>query len=437
MQLENVSVTREKGSIIEMDFEIPSAEIEAIYKKQLKKAVSEVQIPGFRKGKAPEHLVEREYGLNVLAFTEERIIDLLLPQVFEKAGVTEADLVARPRLRRRSEFAREKPFQLHISLPVYPAITPKDYLGVKIRKKKIEATAEMIDEELKHIAEQQARFTPVDRAAADGDLVVVDTVATDEKDEPLAELSVGGYSILLGRSALPKEFEEAVRGLKPGEEKTFSYTVPADHANEALRSKTAKVVVKLTAVKEKKLPPIDDELAKDLDFESLDKLKEAVKGSIERHLANERERQVRGDLMEAICKANPVEDLPQVLVEESEASRWRRIQAQFGVEGVDHEEFAAKLGDKRAEVEKSIQEQARILAHEKLLLRLIARAEKITITDDQWMNYVVQMARAQDKSPEAVLKKVMENDLAGDIKNDCLEMKTLHFLLEKAEIEEC
>lgn len=436
MQLDNLVLSRREGSMIEVSFDIPTGEVKSYYDKALKDVSGMVRMPGFRKGKAPKAVVEREYSGRITAMAEDMVLRNVLEPAMEKAGVGRDELIDRPSFRRKSEFQKDEPFKLEATFTVAPSMEIKDYTGIAVERPSTEVTDEDINTELEALADRSAVFGSVDRGAEESDQVVITASGRDESGEDVPAVKMEDHALFIGPDNLLPEFKENIEGMKSGDKKTFEVNFPENYHSAELQGKKVEFTVEVVAVKEKKKPEIDDEFAKDLGFDDLSSLKEQIIAHRKDQLVRQAATKVELAIMEKLRKTHPVEDLPKPLVDEQIAMRKHRFQHAVESMGMSREDYFKVSEKSEEEYEEEILKESMREVQEKLILRTIAKQEDIEVSDQEVASIVVSMAEQAKKSPEAFMKKMInENRIAG-IKNDFLERKTLDFLVDKADIKE-
>ena len=275
MNVKSVVENKEKFEV-ELTIEVGQEEFEAGLDKAYRKNRGSISVPGFRKGKAPRKVIEGMYGAGV--FYEDAIEEIYpqaCMQAIEEKGL---DSVAPPRVE-ITDLGKEG-FTFKAIVTVRPVITLKQYKGLEADKVLPTVTDAAVDNELKQYVDRATQLEPVDRAAEMGDSMVMDYEGVKD-GVPFEGGSAKGYELALGSHTFIPGFEEQVVGMKAGEEKTIDLTFPEDYHAKDLAGQPVQFKVKCVEVKEKKVPAIDDEFAKDVsEFETLAEFKEDLKQKI-------------------------------------------------------------------------------------------------------------------------------------------------------------
>lgn len=406
--VEDISSTK-KRLIIEIPADIIEQEIVRGYNE----AQQQARIPGFRPGKIPMTIIEKKYGKGI----ENDVLEKLVPQYYAEA-LKEAGLVpvARPEMDQEIVLVRQAPITMSMTVEVRPNIENLSYEGITVKDVPVEVTAEDIDAVLKNAAEEKANYEPVDEAIQAGDLLTVDYTVENE------ETSAKDALIKVGVGPYPQAFFDALVGRKKGDvfdvEVEFPATTPSSFAG-----KTPKFSITIKEIKRKNVLPIDDELAKDLGFESLQALKDKVVESLEAERRMEVERVQQMELVEKLVEAHAF-DVPEVLIKGDLERMYNEAKARGTFEGTQ-EEFDAANREKAIKGTKAT-----------ILIEVIGEKEKVDVSEDDLRSAIMGFAARFNVAPDQVVKYYQQRDgsLAG-LRNGIFEKKTLKLLLEKANKE--
>lgn len=403
---EDISSTKKRLTI-----EIPADAIEAEIQKGLLEARMKTKIPGFRPGKAPINIIEKKFGKSV----EAEAVEKLVPQTYMEA-VKEADIkpVSPPTIEEESEFSRNQPLSLTVSVDVRPVIEDLDYENISVKDIPVEVQDDEVEVVVRRLAEEKGTYEAVEDAVASGDLVTVDYTTEDgvEKKDTVIRVGSGPY---------PKEFFDALLGKKKDEEFSAEVSFPEDSPTE-FAGKTPKFAVKVKDIKRRNVPAVDDELAKDMGLENLQAVREMVKNDIITMKNVEADRKKQIEIIEKLLATYPFE-APEGMVN-AELERLIEDVKASGQQGTDDE--LAKEYRPRAE------KNARVT----ILLDIIGEKEGITVSEDEIKEEVINFSRRYHVSPEHVIKYYVAKDgsLEG-LRNAILDRKTMKALLAKAKIE--
>ncbi len=384
----------------------------------------EARLPGFRKGHVPRNLVRLHFADEV----RQEVARRLIPQVYHQA-VAEARLhpVEDPAFHEVT-LEEGSPLKFTAVVEIKPAINLGTYTGLVVRHAPSQVSDEDGEKALEHLREQHAEFRSVTRSADVGDLVIVDYVLTPEGMEPRREQ---GYAFLVGSQAVLPEIDEAAIGLVAGGERETRVRFPDDHRREELRGKSGVALVRVVEVKEKTVPPLDDEFAKALgQHATLDELRAAVRKELEAARERDNRRALEDVVVEALLAQHDF-GVPEAMVLRQVARMIEHAREGMRRQGVDPDHI-------RWDYEKLTEELrpgALRAVRRALLLEAIAEKEGLAPADGDVEAEVEKIARASQR-PAPAVRRLMEK--SGDL--DALrfslrEARTLDFLIQHARIE--
>jgi trigger factor len=404
--------------------EAPEDEVRAAWTAACGRVQRDARLPGFRRGKVPLNLVRSRFGDEV----RQAVAEALIPAVYRRA-VDEAQLrpVEDPEFR-ELELEEGRPLRFTAVVEIKPAIALGEYRGVSVQHSPRPVTNADVEGTLGALADQRATLVTVTRAARVGDFVVIDYELRPEGVEPRAEK---GYAFEVGGGRVLPEMDEAVIGLEAGAERRVQVRFPDGHPREELRGRAGELALRVVEVKEKEVPPVDDELARGLGtHDTLAELQEAVRA----RLVADRARQDRRALEEAIVDAALTRHdvvVPESLVVRELSHRIGHARESLRRQGVDpdavrwdYQKLAAEL---RPDAERSVRRA--------LLLEAIAAREEVTVSDADVDAEVARLAEESGRAPQAI-RSLLErgNELEG-LRLALREAKTLALLVEHAKVE--
>lgn len=398
------------------------AEMLAAAKKEtLQQLAKSMRLQGFRQGKAPLNLVEKNADPATL---QSEFLDIAMNRMYVQAlDDNKIRPVAQPKVNVK-KFVPFDALDLEIEVEVIGKVTLADYKNVRMEKPAIKVTAKEIDEVIENLRTREADKTDVDRAAKDGDEVTIDFTGVDTKTkEAVAGADGKGYPLVLGSSTFIPGFEPEVIGLKTGEEKTFDITFPKDYGVAALQGRAVTFTVKVQKVQEMKQPKVDDAFAAKVGpFKTVDELKADVKKQLIAEKENQSERDYVDSLVLKIT-ADSKAAIPAVLLEEqidrmeneerqNLVYRGQTWQEHLDAEGVTEAEHRAKLRD---DAEKRVKAG--------LVLSEIAEAEKLTVTPEE-VEIRMQIMKGQYPDPQMQIE-IDKPENRRDIMSRLLSEKTI------------
>jgi trigger factor len=420
--VEEISSIKKKVSI-EISEDQVNKEVESFYKDLGKKA----KIKGFRPGKVPRDILERYFKDYVKAEVIQRLIEETYPQ-----ALSEIDLhPVSPPVIDPGGFEDGKPFQYSAMIEVKPDIQLEEYTGLKIEGKKEEVKDEEVEERLKALQNLHANLKTISEARPiqTGDYVIVDYEAR-LGGKPLEGGKAIDFTVEVGSGQFIPAFEEKLIGLKPEEEKEIEVSFPEDYGYQKWAGKTISFHVKIKEIKEKILPPLDDEFAKDLgDYSSFEELKAKLKGEIEKEKELALERQLKDQVVDQLLEINPF-DVPESLVGEQAKAMVSDTKLRLTAQGVALKNLGVSEEKLQEDYKAMAQKQVRTF----LILEKIAGQEGIAVTDEEADDRLREMSERMHQKFDVVKRYYEKNGLLPEVKAGIIRDKTLNFLLEKANI---
>lgn len=422
VQVEEISPVRKKINVEIPEDQVQGA-IDAFYKDLGKKTT----IKGFRPGRAPRSILERYFK----DYAQEEVAQKLIQETYEKA-FSQISLrpISSPVLE-PGELRAGKSFQYSATVDVKPDIKLGDYIGLKLEAKREEVREEEVEERLKAIQNVHAslRSLPEPRPIQKGDYVILDYEASID-GKVLGEGKATDVSLEVGTGQFIPELEEKLVGLLPEEEKDVEIPFPPDYSYEKWAGKTVVFRVKIKEMKEKVLPPLDDEFAKDLGaYDSLEELREKLREEIAKAKEQKLRLDLQGQILEQLLRENSF-DVPAVLVEEQTKVLVSETKMRLAAQG-------AELADTGL-TEEGLWEEFRPRAEKEvrtyLILEKIAEMEGLTVSDEEVENRLREIAERFREKFERVKSYYEKNDLLPNVRGEILGRKTLDFLVQKAEI---
>jgi trigger factor len=416
--VETLSPTR-----VRLAIEVPFAELEPSLKKAYREIASQVNIPGFRKGKVPAQVIDARVGRG--AVLQEAVEDMIPQQIFAAVQEHSVKLLGRPSVD-NLEFADGQPLKFTAEVDVRPELALPELSSIKVEVDPLQVGESEINEQIDGLREKFVTLKTVERPAANGDFVQIDLVATVDG----AEVEGGTATNLshqVGSGTLLNGLDEAVVGLSAGESATFtSQLVGGEHAG-----KDADVEVTVRTVKEKELPQLDDEFAQlASEFDSLNEL--------------------RGDLEERITRVKKVEQLyaardkalaelvsraavpaPEGVVEEEVAQRKQAMVEQLEQMGANFEEYLKAEEKTEEQVDAELTEAAAEGVRIQLVLDTIAEQENIQVSDDEFGHEIVHRAQRAGMQPQQYYDQLVQAGAAAAVYGDVRRGKALALVMER------
>lgn len=421
-----MKVEEMKGCRRRVEVEVPAEAVDDAFRSSTRNWVRQVQITGFRKGKAPAHLVRQKYRGEIEHEVRNRLVRDHLVRALEEKKLTP---IQDPRL--ESVDLREgSPMVFRAVFDVLPEIHPGDYKGRTVRATRKPVTDEDVEESLKGLQKRAARLLPVEgRAVRPGD-ILFGTLAghrADGEGQPIPERAV---RLDLEDPDLFPEFQAALPGMEAGQDRTVQVAYPADHPDPELKGNTFEYRFVLREIKERELPPLDDDLAREVgSFETLGELRDHLRRQLEKGAEGSWQAEARREILDQILASHRF-DLPESLVEAELHSRVEEIMVRMNIAEWDRERAEKTWNElwthQRPAAERGVRAS--------LLLEAIAGAEGIEVGDRE-MNDRLREEAARQKSTVAKMKdELVRADRWNALKRAVLRELTLDFLVQNANI---
>ena len=412
-------------SQVALTIEVGAAEFQAAIEKAYQKMRKKINVPGFRPGKAPRKVIEGMYGAEV--FFEEAI-NIAFPDAYE-AAVKEQELqvVGYPAVEMVGECTKDG-FTFKATAPVYPEVTLGEYKGLSAPKDEVKVTAADVDERLKELSDRNTRLVSVEREAKEGDTVVIDFEGFLD-GKPFDGGKGENHSLELGSHSFVPGFEEQLVGTKAGDEKDLDITFPEDYHAD-LAGKAVVFKVKVHEVKEKQLPTVDDEFAKDVsEFDTLADFKKDLADK----LTERREHQAQHDFEAAVMEqvmSNMEVEIPDAMVEFEADNMVNDMAQRIQAQGIPFDQYLAMTGMNM----ELMREQAKMAAQERvrrdLALNAVVAAENIQISDEELEEEYKRLAEQYHME----MDKVKEAVAADDIRKELSMKKAEQLIYDSAKV---
>jgi len=420
--VEEISSIKKKISV-EIHVDQVTKEVESFYQQVGKQA----KIKGFRPGKIPRDILERYFKDHVKSEVIQKLIQESYP-----AALSEKDLhPVSPPVIDPGELESGKPFQYSATVEVKPEIKIDGYIGLNIEGKKESAKEEEVEERLKGLQNLHAQLKTVPelRPVQSGDHVIIDYEARMD-NKPLEEGKAVDFTVEVGGGRFIPALEEKLVGLNLEEEKEIEVPFPEDYGYKKWAGKTVSFLVKVKEIKEKVLPPLDDEFAKDLgDYASLEELKAKLKEEIQKEKELMLDRQLKDQMIEQLIQANSFE-IPESMVVEQAKALVSDTKLRLAGQGI----ALKNLNIPEEKLQEDYREVAQKQVRTYLILEKIATQEGITVTDEEADERLQSISERTHQKFDVVKRYYEKNGLIPELKAGILTDKTLSYLLEKANI---
>ncbi|MCI8915370.1 MAG: trigger factor [Oscillospiraceae bacterium] len=400
---------KKENSAFELVIEVGAAEFQAAIDKVYNRQKKNINIPGFRKGKAPRKMVEKMYGAEIFF---EDAISLAYPDAYE-AALKEAgiDPVAYPQL----EVLDVSPdgFTFKATVTVKPEASIKDYKGLSVAKPEVKVSAADIKAELKPYIDRASRLVSVERKAKKGDTAVIDFEGFKD-GVPFQGGKGENYSLELGSGSFVPGFEEQVIGMKAGEEKDLDITFPENYTPELAGAQVV-FKVKVHEVKEKQEPEVDDEFAKDVsEFDTLDEFKKDLGSKLKARRQEQADREFETAVIDALMEKLEC-DVPQAMVDYRADKMLEDYANRIQSQGIGFEDYLRMMGMSMDDMRAQSKTAAERAVRSDLALEAVAAAEGIQADDSDVDAEVAKLAEQYSMEADKVREIIKEEDLRRDL----------------------
>jgi len=409
----------------ELDLEIPAAEVQKAIERVAREFARVARVPGFRPGKAPIPLIRRRFADDI----KGEVLQSLLPEQIDKA-VKDQKLVpiTQPQVD-HVDYAEDRPLKFRASFEVLPEFELGTYKGLKVEVEKAQVTDADIDKEIEGMRERAATFVPVEeRALESGDFAQLKLAGT-----PLGEgepLKADNVLCHLGSEETLESFTQNLIGAKPGEQRRFDVDYPADYPDRKLAGKKYAYIADVVAVKQKKLPELNDELAKDVsEAKTLEELRGKLRQNLEAEVESRHAAAVREAVLAKIVAAHDF-PVPEALVENQMDVRLERAVRSLAAQGVDpravNVDWVAMRRRQHARAVEDVKAE--------LLLDRIASAENIEATDEDIDQEISKIAERSGESAPAIRANLTKQGAVDRMRSKLRSEKTLEWLQGNSEV---
>ncbi len=419
----------ENANELKLSFEVEAAKFDEAIKKVFEKSAKYFNIPGFRKGKAPMAIVEKQYGSEI--FYEDAFNELV-PEIYEKElKENNIEAVSKPDLD-IEQIGKGKDLKFSAVVQIKPEVKLGKYKGIELKKIEYNVSDHDVEHELGHLAERNSRIIPVeDRPVENKDITVidfegsVDGVKFEGGKAEQHELEIGSGSFIPG-------FEEQIIGMKIGEERDITVKFPDDYFSEDLKGKEAVFHVKLHEIKKKELPEINDEFAKDAsEFETLEELKNSIKEKLEEENKSRVKYETEEEAIKKVCENTKI-DIPSGMIDTELDNMVKDVETRLSYQGMNMESYLQMVGKTMDEFRKEGEEQAKEAVKTRLVLEQIVKDEKLEADEKKVDEKLEEMAKAYGKEKEELQKNEYFMEY---IKNQLTQEEAIQFLVSNAKIK--
>ena len=426
----SLQVEKLEKNMAKLTVEVPAEQFEAALKTSYNKNKNKFNIPGFRKGKAPQAMIEKMYGVGV--FYEDAVDEAINASYPDAAKESGLEIVSRPEIS-IEQVEKGKSFIYVATVATKPEVTLGEYKGIEVEKAKPEVTDADVEAELKKVQEQNSRLVSVeDRAVADGDQTVIDFEGFVD-----GKAFEGGkaedYTLVIGSHSFIDTFEDQLIGKNIGEDVEVNVTFPAEYHAAELAGKPATFKVKIKEIKMKELPELNDEFASEVsEFETLDAYKEDVKNKLTETKQAQATAENENNVVQKVVD-NAQMDIPAPMVDEQVRNMIEDYARRLQSQGISFDQYLQFTGSTIEQLQEQMRPQAELRLRTRLVLEAVVAAEKIEPSDELVEAEIKKMSENYKMDAEQI-KTIMGEAGMAQMKADMAVQEAVDFLVAEAKL---
>lgn len=424
----SVQVEKLEKSMAKLTIEVSAEEFHAAMDKAYQKSKGRISLPGFRKGKAPRAMIEKMYGPSIFY---EDAANMVIPDAYEAATEESGlEIVAQPEID-IEQMEKGKSFIFTAVVAVKPEVTLGEYKGIEVEKKPVEVSEEEVSEEIDKAREKNSRMITVDdRAAQDGDTVVIDFdgyVDGEQFEGGKAE----DYTLVLGSHTFIDNFEEQLVGKSIGDDVEVHVTFPDQYQAEELQGKPAVFQVKMKEIKVKELPELDDDFAQDVsDCDTLEEYQNETREKLLKVKEDEAKREQEDEIIGKIIE-NAEMEIPEKMVEAQTRQMTQEFAQRLQAQGLSLEQYMQLTGQTPQKMMEELKPQALQRIQSRLVLEAVAAAENLEASEEEYQKELENMADMYQMEVDK-LKDMIDEGEEKQIHMDLAVQKAVDFVVESA-----
>lgn len=415
-----------------LKIEVPAEEVTAEFDKTTDAITKIAKVPGFRKGKAPRKIVESHFRKEIEEEVKDRMVASSYHAALKQENIDPVSVLALDNL----TLAKGQPMSFSVTLDVPPEFKLPKYKGLTLKDKKTEVTDEDVDNRIKAVLDNFAKFEDTDRPVQKGDMAQVDFKATCE-GKPLSELSpeAAGISetkdfwVMADENAFLPGFDTGLIGAAIGESREINVVFPQEIKIKELAGKTALFQVDVKAVREKKIPDIDEEFLKKINMESEASFREQIKKQLVEEADANENRRLKDEIINTLLAKTTME-LPETLVQEETRHLLLDAVRHNMQRGISREDIEQQSDVLKSEAAKNASEKVKL----GYILHKISEEEGLKVDDKEVDDFIAATAAQRNTPPADLRKEIEEKDELDSIKHQLRMNKTLDFILENAKL---
>jgi trigger factor len=419
-------------SRVRVDVDVDPKDVEGSIARTAEQLGKDMKLPGFRKGKVPPEMVVQRLGRETVL---TQALESSLGDWYERAMLDSGvNPVGDPKLDLSDLPDEGKPLRFSIEVAVRPGAQLGEYKGLEVGRAEPEVPEDAVETEISRLREGFARLNPVERAAKQGDVVLIDFEGKVD-GEPFEGGTAHDYLLELGEGRVLPELEQGLEGAEPGEERQVPVTFPDDYPAEEVAGKTAEFDVKVKEVREKELPDLDDDFASEAsEFDTLAELRDDITEKIREILDRQLAERFQQDALDAAVDKAKV-DLPEPVIEARAGEMWRRVERSLRQQGMEPDNYLQLQGKTREEMIDQARPDAEQALKREAVLEAVAEAEGIEVTEEDELEALQIPPGHEDHGhpePEDALREIRESGREELFKDDLRMRRALELIGEQA-----
>ena len=425
------NVTKLEENKVRLDIEVAPETVRRGVEAKIRELGQQVRVPGFRPGKAPRRVIENRLGRDYIYM---EALQEQLPGWYSQAVVeTDVRPIDRPEIHFDDPLDEEEGFKFSATVEVRPEAVLGEYKGVEVPRREVEISEEDVEDRIEDMQAQFATLAAVEgRSVQEGDFVIVDFKGERLAGGPLEGAEAEDYLLEIGGGELLPDFEQNIVGMNANERRQFGVTFPMDYDEETLSGQSVLFNVHVKEIKERDLPPLDDEFVKEAsEFETLDELRVAVREELEATAEQRVEGEYRARVLDVVAEGGEVE-VPEVMVHEKAHEMVESFERSISSQGMDPEQYYELAGTDHAAFEERLLPDAEDTVRKELVLDAVATAEGIVADEDEVMHEIGHLAEDSERSAEEIAKTLRDNGTYALLEEEISRQKALDFLVENA-----
>lgn len=419
----------EKENELKLEFTIEAAKFDDGMKKVYEKSAKYINIPGFRKGKAPMSIVEKHYGSEI--FYEDTFNEVVPGEYERELKENNIEAVSKPDIEVK-QIGKGQDLIFTAIVQTKPEVKLGKYKGIQLNKVEYNVSEKDINHELEHMADRNSRLVNIeDRPVENGDITVIDFEGFVD-GKPFEGGKAENYELTIGSNTFIPGFEDQIIGMKVDEEKDINVKFPEEYFSKDLAGKDATFKVKLHEIKKKELPKLDDEFAKDVsEFDTLEELKNSIKEKIQTENDSRAKYELEENAIKTVCENTPI-DIPSAMIENEIENMMQDIKVRLSYQGLNIEQYLKMINKTEEDMRNEFKEQAERAVKSRLVLEAVAKAEKIENSEEEIAEKIKEMAKNYGKKEEEVLKN---EQLRKYVEENMKTEKAIKFIVDNAKIK--